>query len=155
MKRRKPNNPRARLERSCRAILSSNHVAVVSISPSGWQGMVNWKLAKRIPPGRQVANALCDIPHRWTIYVAGLCVDWSGNRYMKSIEAMPDGNYLAAHLTDVIETCVLEQRANCNPRDLIGSGWIAIPAQVSLTEEQAYRIFDLVGAWNQVQQVSA
>jgi hypothetical protein len=68
---------------------------------------------------------------------------------------MPDGNYLAAHLTDVIETCVLDQRATCNPRDLIGSGWIAIPAQVSLTEEQAYRIFDLVGAWNQVQQVSA
>ena len=99
MKRRKPNNPRARLERSCRAILSSNHVAVVSISPSGWQGMVNWKLAKRIPPGRQVANALCDIPHRWTIYVAGLrCISPKPETNLAGLPcpmppARPDNDY--------------------------------------------------------------
>lgn len=157
MSRRKPNNNRARLERTLRAILSSNHVAVVNIDVSGrhWQGMVNWKLAKRIPPGRRVADALCDIPHRWTIYLASLCVDQAGNRYMKSQEVAPNGVYLAEHLTDVIETCYRAQVDGCNPRQLVASGWIAIPCQVSLTEEQAYRIFDLVGAWDQQQQVRA
>lgn len=154
MSRRKPNNAQARLERTMRAILSTNHVAVVSIDPSGWQGMVNWKLAKRIPPGRHVAGALCDIAHRWTIYLAGLCVDQNGNRYMKSQEVAPNGVYRAEHLTDVIETCYREVVSGCNPRQLVASGWIAIPCPVSLTEEQADRVFELVGAWNQVKQAA-
>ena len=32
---------------------------------------------------------------------------------------------------------------------LIGSGWIAIPSAVSLEEDQAARVFDAVGAWDQ------
>lgn len=30
---------------------------------------------------------------------------------------------------------------------LIASGWIANPSGVSMTEEQAARVFDAVGAW--------
>jgi len=52
MKVREPNNMRARIERSCRALLSTNHVAVVNINPSGRQGMINWKNCKNIPPAR-------------------------------------------------------------------------------------------------------
>lgn len=149
MKKRKPHNRTARFERACGAILRTNHVAIVQIDPRDWQGLVNWKLLKRIAGSQAVADALCDIPHRWTIYVAGLCVDQSGNRYMKSFEAVPDGTYKAEHLTEVLEACLQEQVASCNPTHLVGSGWIAIPAQVSLAEEQAFQIFDLVGAWTQ------
>lgn len=35
--KRKPNNGFARAERSCRALLRTNHVAVVNIDPSGSQ----------------------------------------------------------------------------------------------------------------------
>lgn len=128
---------------------------MVNIDPSGWQGMVNWKAAKRIASGRRVADALCDIPHHWTIYVAGLCVDQLGNRYMKSQEVTPNGIYLASHLTDVIETCYRDLLDGCNLTHLVASGWIAIPCQVSLTEEQADRVFEVVGAWNQPQQATA
>ncbi|WP_085631504.1 hypothetical protein [Pseudomonas sp. R16(2017)] len=149
MSKRKPHNMRARLERSCRALLSTNHVAVVNIDPSGRQGMVNWVNCKNIPPGQQIANAVCDIPHRWTIYLCVQCRDQRGHRYTKSVEVAPQGNYLAAHLEDVIEDTYKDLIAESNPNHRVASGWIAIPAEVSLTEEQAARVFDAVGVWNQ------
>jgi len=142
MSARKPHNHRARIERASRALLRSSHIAVLNVDPGGRQGMINWKQAKRIPPGRDLANALCDIPHRWSIYIAALCRDQTGQRYMKSVEVAPQGIYLAAHLTDVIEAYYSEIRRDCNPAHLVGSGWIAIPAEVTLGEAQAFRIFD-------------
>ncbi len=147
MSRRKPHNRRARLERNCRAMLSSNHVAVVNIDPSGRQGLINWKNCRSIAPGQAIADAVCDFPHQWSIYLSTLCIDQFGQRYIKSVEVAPQGQYLAATLTDVIETYYKELRDGCNPNHLVGSGWIAIPNPVSLDEEQAARIFDAVGAW--------
>lgn len=46
MSKRKPHNFRARMDRACRALLSSNHVAVVNIDPSGQQIMMSWKSCK-------------------------------------------------------------------------------------------------------------
>lgn len=149
MKRRKPNNMRHRMERSCRALLSSNHVAVVNLDPSGRQGMVNWKNCKNIPPGRQIADAICDIAHRWTVYLSAFCIDQRGQRYFKSVEIAPQGIYLVKDLADAIEHAYVALRGDCNPNHLIGSGWIAIPSAVSLDEEQAARVFDAVGAWSQ------
>ncbi|MNZ19106.1 hypothetical protein D3C78_361300 [compost metagenome] len=149
MSKRKPNNMRNRVERSLRSILRSNHVAVVNIDPSGHQGMINWKNCKNIPPGQRVADAVCDIPHHWVIYLSAFCMDQFGKRYYKSVEIAPQGIYLAAHLTDAIEVTYNALRDECNPNHFVGAGWIAIPAAVSLDEEQAARIFDAVGAWNQ------
>lgn len=149
MTRRKPNNARARLERACRALLSANHVAVVNIDPAGRQGMINWKNCKNIPPGQRIADAVCDIPHRWTIYFSAFCVDPFGKRYIKSSEVEPQGIYLASQLEDVIETYYREVLDTCNPKQIVGSGWIANPCGVSLSEEQAARVFDAVGAWEQ------
>lgn len=148
MSARKPHNHRARIERASRALLSSNHVAVVNVDPGARQGMMNWKAVKNIPPGRALANAMCDIPHRWSIYVAAMCVDQAGQRYMKSVEVAPQGIYLAAHLTDVIEAYYSEIRSGCNQAHMVGSGWIAIPADVTLDEAQAFRIFEEAGGWN-------
>lgn len=149
MSKRKPNNPRKRVEVSSKAILRSNHIAVVNVDPSGRQGMVNWKTAKNIPPGRQVATAICDIAHRWTIYFAGLCVDGNGDRYMKSSEVAPQGLYMAHHLEDVIESFYRELLDTCNKSQLVASGWIALPYEAELTEEQAFAVFEAVGAWNE------
>jgi hypothetical protein len=149
MSKRKPNNMRARVERSCRALLSTNHVAVVNIDPSGRQGMINWKSCKNIPPGQRLADAVCDFAHRWTIYLSVQCRDQRGHRYTKSVEVAPQGNYLAAHLEDVIEETYKDLVAESNPNHRIASGWIAIPTAISLTEEQAARVFDAVGVWSQ------
>lgn len=147
MSTRKPHNMRARLERTYRATLSSNHVAVVNIDPSGRQGLINWKNCKSIASGRTIADAVCDFAHHWCIYVSALCIDQFGQRYIKSQEVAPQGVYLAAQLTDVIETFYREVINGCNPQHVVGSAWIAIPNDVSLDEAQAARIYDAVGAW--------
>jgi hypothetical protein len=148
MRKRKPHNMRARLERTCRALVSANHAAVVNIDPSGQQVLINWKNLKQIRV-RQVVDAVCDIPHRWTIYLSVLCRTEFGERYHKSIEVAPQGNYRADHLTDVIEATYTELRATANPFHLVASGWIAIPTETSFDEAKAASIFTAVGAWRQ------
>ena len=148
-KKRKPHNLQARIARSCRSLLATNHVAVVNIDPSGRQGMVNWMNCKSIPPGQRIADAVCDIPHRWTIYLSVMCDAGAGGQYCKSVEIAPQGNYLAEHLTHVIENTYKGLIAECNPNHVVASGWIAIPADVSLTEEQAARVFNACGVWSQ------
>ena len=148
MSKRKPHNLRARIERSCRALLATNHVSVVNIDPSGQQCLVNWKSCKQIR-SRQIVDAVCDIPHRWTIYLSVMCVGIGGEQYCKSVEVAPQGNYLASHLTDVIEATYTDLRAQCNPQHVVASGWIAIPADLTLEEAQAAAVFEAVGAWRQ------
>ena len=147
MSARKPHSMRARMNRSCRALLNSNNVAVVNIDPSGRQGLINWKNAKSIATGRAIADAVCDIAHHWCIYVSALCIDQRGQRYIKSLEVAPQGMYLAEQLTDVIEAYYRDVINGCNPLHVVGSGWIAIPSNVSLDEAQAANIFNAVGAW--------
>ena len=151
MKRRKPNNPRARMERSMRAVLGTNHVSVINIDPVGGQsrqGMIHLRNCKNISPGRRLADAVCDIPHAWVIYVAAFCIAPDGERYIKSQEVALQGLYLASHLTEVIETYYRQIVDSCNRRHLVGSGWIANPCGESLEEEQAARLFEAAGAWN-------
>ncbi|WP_236166365.1 hypothetical protein [Pseudomonas juntendi] len=148
MSKRKQHNMRARLERTCRALVSSNYAAVVNIDPSGQQVLINWKSLKQIRV-RQIVDAVCDTPHRWTIYLSVLCRTEFGERYSKSIEVAPQGNYRAEHLSDVIETTYTDLLATANPNHLVAAGWIAIPIDTTLDEAEAAKIFAAVGAWNQ------
>ncbi|SEL88953.1 hypothetical protein, partial [Pseudomonas agarici] len=97
--KRKPNNGFARAERSCRALLRTNHVAVVNIDPSGTQIMANWKSCKQIR-SLAVANAIFDFSYHWTIYIAAMCRDERGAEYIKSVEISPEGIYKVERLTD-------------------------------------------------------
>lgn len=146
---RKPNNCFARAERNCRALLSTNHVAVVNIDPSGLQIMTNWKSHRQIR-SVAIANALFDFAYRWTIYISAMCRDERGAEYVKSVEISPAGVHKVERLADAIEHYYLDLRNSCNQRQLVASGWIAIPAEVSLDEAQAAKLFYAAGAWHQV-----
>ena len=78
-----------------------------------------------------------------------MCDAGAGGQYSKSVEVAPQGQYLAEHLTDVIESTYKDLIAECNPNHVVASGWIAIPTDVSLTEQQAARVFNAVGVWSQ------
>lgn len=147
--KRKPNNGFARAERSCRALLRTNHVAVVNIDPSGTQIMANWKNCKQIR-SLAIASAIFDFSYRWTIYIAAMCRGERGDEYIKSVEISPEGIYKVERLTDAIEHYYLELRGTCNPNHMAASGWIAIPAEITLEEAQAAKLFYAAGAWNQV-----
>lgn len=150
----KRNLPRARLERVSRAIVRQFRLAVVNIDPAGRQGLIDWKTAKNIAPGPLIAEAVCDIAHKWVIYLAAFCIDAKGQQYIKATEIEPQGIYKSDSLAGVLEEHYRELVAGCNPNHLVGSGWIANPGGTSLSEEQAARIFEACGAW-QAHEVAA
>ena len=144
--KRKSNN-RARRNLLCtRAALRSNCVAVVNVGER--QGLVHWKNLKSIGGSHRIADGICDLAHHWTIYLAVFCQAQSGERYIKADEIAPAGMHRSEKLVDVMEHYHDELTATCNPTHVVGRGWIALPYPVSLTEEQADRVFDAVGAWN-------
>lgn len=144
---RKPNNPRHRVERSLRSLLKSNHVAVVCIETTERQGLINWKACKSIAPSQAIADAVCDIAHRWTIVVGVMCQAPDGSQYLRSEEASPQGVYKAAHLSDVIARVHDDFLAGANPNQVVNSGWLAVPDQVEVSEAQAAKVFAAVGGW--------
>lgn len=145
---RKPHNMKARMDRASRALLKTNHAAVVNVESPDRQIMLNWKNLKQIVT-RPVANALCDIPHRWTIYMSVFCQQPDGSQYSKSTEFSPVGVHLVANLEQLIISKHGELVASSNQKHVIGSGWIAIPDEVSLTEAQANAVFTAMGVWQQ------
>lgn len=153
MSKRKPNNPRARAERASRALLSMYRVAVVNMDRPGQQEqhqfLMDYGSCRRIRHGKMVADAICDIPHRWVIYFGVFCIDQTGKRYIKAVEIAPQGIYKSGSLTEVIGDHYEALIDGCNPKHRIGSGWIANPAGASLTEQQAARIFEAAGAWQE------
>jgi hypothetical protein len=143
---RKPHNLKARMERAARALLKTNHAAVACIEPGNQQVMISWKHCRQIR-SIPVANALCDIAHRWTVYISVFCQMPDGTQYSKSTEFSTVGMHLVASLDDTMEARHAELVAQANPNHTIGSGWIAIPDEVSLDEAQANRVFKAMGAW--------
>jgi hypothetical protein len=122
-------------------------VAVACLEDDASQIMLNWKRLKQIC-SRQVLAALADISHHWTIYISVFCQMPSGEQYAKSTEFTTTGMYLVANLADAIEATHADLVAQANPNHVIGSGWIAIPDRVELTEAQANAVFARMGAWN-------
>ncbi|MBA6091612.1 hypothetical protein H4C81_22465 [Pseudomonas monteilii] len=147
-KPRKKHNLKARMDRACRALLKTNYACVANVEPPDQQVMLHWKHCTQIR-NVQVANALCDIAHHWTIYISVFCRREDGQLYSKSIQFTTEGMHLVANLESEIEKYHADLCAGSNPNHTIGSGWIAIPNKVDLTEDQANRIFKAMGAWSQ------
>lgn len=148
MSKRKPCNRRAQIDRARRALVRTNYAAVVDVEPPDRQIMMNWKNCKQIC-SRPVVDALCDIAHRWTVHIAVFCQEPSGAQYSKATEFTTTG----VHLLKGLEALIIEKHAevcaSANQKHVIGSGWLAIPDQVSLTEAQANAIFSAMGVWRE------
>lgn len=153
MKRRKPHNMRARMERAAGGLLRQHKACIVDASVPEVQVMLNYANLRQIVT-RQVASALCDIAHHWTVYVSAICQN-GPERWAKSVEYELAGIHVITKLSDLFEQPVNDVIASCNPKHVIGHAWIAIPDSVSLDEERAHSIYERVGAWNQAQKVSA
>lgn len=145
-KQRKPCNRRAQIDRSRRALVRTNHAAVANVEPGDIQIMINWKNCKQIR-SLLVANSLYDISHRWTVYLAVFCQEPSGAQYSKSTEFTTSGMHLVANLEPLMVEKHAEVCASANQKHVIGSGWIALPDDISLTEAQANTIFSAMGVW--------
>lgn len=137
-----------RMQTASASLLRQHGVCVVNIDPSNRQGLMSWKSLKNVRHSQVMANAVCDYAHQWVIYIGAFCVDGHGNRYLKSVEVAPVARYKSESLADVIEHHYKQLISECNATHVVGSGWIANPCGVSLTEEQAYQVFDAAGGWS-------
>jgi hypothetical protein len=79
-----------------------------------------------------------------------MCRDERGAEYIKSVEISPEVIYKVEPLTAAIEHYYLELRNSANPTNLVASGWIAIPDEISMDEAEAAKLFYAAGAWHQV-----
>lgn len=148
-KAKRPKHSMAkRMQTASASILRQHGVCVVNIDPSNRQGLMSYKSLKNVRHSRVMANAICDYAHAWVIYIGAFCIDWQGNRYLKSTEIAPVGRYKSDDLADVIEHHYRELINGCNPMQTVGSGWIANPCDVSLTEAQAFAVFEAAGGWS-------
>lgn len=145
MTRRKPHNMRARLERASGALLRQHHACIVDASVPEVQVMLNYNNLRQIVTV-QVANALCDIPHHWTVYISAICQNGS-ERWAKSVEYELAGIHVITKLRDLFEQPVQDVIASCNPKHVIGHAWIAVPDSIVIDEQHAHRIYERVSAW--------
>lgn len=153
MTRRKPHNMRARMERAAGALLRQHHACIVDASVPEVQVMLNHKNLRQILSSK-VANALCDIPHHWTVYISAICQ--SGNeRWAKSVEYELAGIHVITKLPDLFEQPVQDIIATCNPMHVIGHAWIAVPDSIVIDARHAHRIYERVSAWGIPQRASA
>lgn len=145
MKRRKPNNMKARMDRTIRGLLRQHRACIVDASGPEIQVMLHYNSGRQIL-SRQVADALCDIAHHWTVYMSAICQD-GARQWAKSVEYELDGIHVITRLPDLFEQPIKNLIASCNPKHVIGHAWIAIPDSVTLDEAHAHRIYRAVGAW--------
>lgn len=143
---RKPCNRRAQIDRARRPLVRTNHAAIANVEPGDIQVMVNWKACRQIRE-RRVVDALCDIAHRWTVYTAVFCQEPSGAQYSKGAEFTTAGVHLLSGLEHLMIEKHAELCASANPKHVIGSGWLAIPDDVAITEAQANAVFSAMGVW--------
>lgn len=146
MSKRKPCNRRAQIDRARRALVRTNHAAIANVEPGDIQVMINWKACKQIRE-RSVVDALCDIAHRWTVYTAVFCQEPSGAQYSKGSEFTTAGVHLLSGLEQLMIEKHAEVCASANQKHVIGSGWLAIPDDVAITEAQANAVFTAMGVW--------
>jgi hypothetical protein len=149
MKVRKKNNLFKRRLSATIALLRKSNVVVVDISPSDTQGLMNWQRCQPIHTTRQLVDGVCDLPHNWTVFIAAFCQSQLGERYMKADEIVPQGCYRSEQINDSITLHHEALIATCNPAHVIGYGWIASPVGQSLDENQAARVFESLGCWDQ------
>lgn len=145
---RKAHNMQKRMTTSLASLLRQHGVCVVSIDPANRQGLMSWKSHKNVRHSQVMANAVCDYAHQWVIYIGAFCVDQKGDRYLKSVEVAPVARYKSSSLEEVIEHHYRELVSECNATHVVGSGWIALPYAIELSEEQAYAVFDAAGGWS-------
>lgn len=145
---RKPHNMQKRMTTSSASLLRQHGVCVVNIDPVNRQGLMSWKSLKNVRHSQVMANAVCDYAHQWVIYIGAFCIDKNGDRYLKSVEVAPVARYKSSGLEEVIEHHYRELVSECNATHVVGSGWIALPYAIELSEAQAYAVFDAAGGWS-------
>lgn len=134
---------KARLANAARSAMKLNKVCIVNLNePYSFQTTFHHGNGKLIMATPLISEALIDIPHKWTLYLAVFCQRQDGERYTKAIELETGGIHRAAQLADVIKDHHVPLVRAQNAAHVKSSGWIAFPYPIELSEKQADMLFE-------------
>lgn len=148
MSKRKRHSIKRRHATYSRALLHRLHAVVVWVAGQHNNAcvLVSLKTGKLITMGPELAGAIGDVPHDWSVYCAVFGRTQAGEEYMQGSAVIAPRCYqsqIAEQLSE-IHTGILR---NMNPQHRVGLGWIACPWGADISEDEAGRLFDQLGGW--------
>lgn len=109
--------------------------------------LVNLKTGDLITIGRGLQGAISDVAHDWTVYCAAMGRRQDGEEYMKGAQVHAPRCY-QHQISDKLNDVHMGIINDMNPNHRCGVGWIACPCGADISEDQAGRLFDKLGAWD-------
>ncbi len=95
----------------------------------------------------RIYRAIAKVKHKWSVYMAAFGKQTDGKPYTKSSEVVTNERYFQHELIDTLNKEHKKLVRNFNDQQFHGAGWIASPVGKELTEEEAFNIFEKLGAF--------
>lgn len=108
--------------------------------------LLDYKHGHLITPTEALIAAV-GMPHQWSCFIAAFGRT-PRDEYFKSEQIMTDCKYYQEDLSPVFEKHHLELIERVPEHQRCGVGWIASMHNLEFTEDQAGKIFEQLGAWN-------
>ena len=106
------------------------------------------KKGELIHTDHKLYRAIAEVKHKWAVYMSVFGFQPDGKPYSKSSELSTDIRYYQSDLVDHLNTEHQKLVKNFNHEQKHGAGWIASPVAQQLTEEEAFNIFEALGAFD-------
>ena len=140
--KRKNHNLTKRVNRSSQLIVKQHNIAVLySYNDQQRSSLINIKRGNGIKPTPLLIKTVSEVPFKWTVFIAGLCLDETGTKYMKCEEIQAKEFYCQYDLADYLSERHSELLRGCNNKHLINAMWLACPYEHSSNEEEAFKLF--------------
>lgn len=139
--KRKKNNELQRTRRVAAAALRD--CIVVYVSGNKVKHLFSLKHMQPVKPTVSIDRAVHQLRWRWTVYISVICETPDGEKYVKSEELAPSGEYLYSELADTLnefhQELLQTVNINHNPRP----AWIAAPRGTTFDEKTAADIYSV------------
>lgn len=142
---KKRYNPRKVMETMSKSHLRGKGVAY--ITGDSVCSLVSIHSNKRIPVNDSLFNAVTNIQHSWSVFLAVFGRDQLGADYMKAEEIAFNTPTYQKDLVEYLNDKHQSMMAGFNNKHLLGAGWIACPYDYNWDEEKAFELFSKLGAY--------
>lgn len=148
-KQRKKHSIKKRHAAYSRALLHRLSAVVVWIAGQHQNAcvLVSLKTGKLITMGPELAGAIADVQHDWSVFCAAFGRRQDGEEYMKA-ELVEAPRCYQSQISDQLHEIHVGIMNGMNPAHRCGLGWIACPWGADLDEAQCGELFDKLGAWS-------
>lgn len=144
-KKRKAYNEVGSKHKAMSALLKRHHICVKSIIHSDVYEITH--LSGKKTANTQVLNDAIFVPsHEWSVCIGMLCEDQCGKRYIKSTEFTIAGKCRYPKVNVVLFDEIIDLYSKCNPRHVVGGGWIGSPYDVQI-QHDVDAVFERMGFW--------